>query len=983
LTLAILGESESPLTSLVLAELSKNGEINLVERDQIYRILKEQVMDASGLLDVHSRLKLGAILPADAILYITHEAALDSKITRARIFESRTAILIADILAEGDDNTVTALIAGAVHHADELLRDPHRRRRYVAVLGVRNEEPGGELTSLSAALAVFLKNDLMNVPGVVVLEREDLQVLIKEAQLTDIELELKTASYLLEAGLRRDGEELLISLNSVSEANPSKQTVQFKCPLGDIRAMRRVILAKTLALIQSTETIRPEGDRGGEAEIFARRAQYLLSHHQNVEAAPLAEAALALSPTPAYYGLAFDSYAVIPGDLTNNTIAMLRHSLRFQEIGLEHVRSLLKQSPGAPGYSCMFTLFMLHQIQINTNSAEERELSEQIRSTLFERYNLLKQARQQSGVKFSEILIGRLYNAIHIAESSADFCRAVKDVRDEFPRQSRDLDRFRCTLLGQIVSASELVQAGKWEARSLDALLDDYSRDKDPAIRMIALCVKTTHPDPEGLEAAETIWNTMLFDLPASDRFAYYGSYLETPASFEQDLSRIVARRLQQSNRLEPYLDDKLSMAEKRNDATFLLHWPTTLQWGLIEITQEERHRLGRRILALIDRKAYASNDIPATAKEFREYLIWLLEYESGPTGRDSHPLGGEWRGYSITPIPVSDRPGNGRSLVYVHADAHSLTAPFILIWGPSMSPQLSQEQQESVVTRLSRSGGKPQEIGRFRSKINPRHVAVLGNSIFVATWGDGLYRVGDGASQRFDEHGGLPSMDIRDMVVFDKKLFLAFCGALAVFDPDTGRFQTIASSMATIPKCPLDGGFQYEVVSLLADEKRDCLWVSVNGLRDQMRSGIWRFLPATNSWEKVCQGRVDHISWSDDKICFKAVDTEAFSQFSDMRHFPFLKLSPDARTLARMDGVEEFSPSVWGASEPGWASVDQHIFDVAGYLHSPDGKAYRPPQTTEAHQLSGTWQQIQGFRQGVIIAQYESASLWYVEPKP
>ena len=290
---AIVGDGSPDSTKLVellTAELSKRADLRLVERELIGRIMEEQKLALSGLVEKASTLRLGQLLPASALLAVEQT----SSTYRLRLIETRSGIVLWDYLGSDALDTVE-------HLADELQRNTTKLktkladRRHIAFMGFVAEESSGALRDWEFALPALLEQDLRKQPDCCILERQLLQRLIGEQELTDVELQLRAASVLVEGSLRKSDQpdRVDVTLKLLHADGSPPEVLTLKSIRDDLpEATHRVAQA---ILHTAAGSIRQPVEM--EATLFAERADWLISNGLVAQARGNAHAAAAIAPT--------------------------------------------------------------------------------------------------------------------------------------------------------------------------------------------------------------------------------------------------------------------------------------------------------------------------------------------------------------------------------------------------------------------------------------------------------------------------------------------------------------------------------------------------------------------------------------------------------------------------------------------------------------------------------------------------------------
>ena len=143
-----------------------------------------------------------------------------------------------------------------------------------------------------------MEGELQRHPQFVVLEREQLQQLIAEQNLTGVERKLRGTAWLLEAGVRRTqgNQGLVITGRLHSPGLGTQHKLRVEIATQDL-ARARGELARAIEKAVGKRASETEAvELQAEAAIFAQRRDWFERAYRNEEAAEMAEAALALRP---------------------------------------------------------------------------------------------------------------------------------------------------------------------------------------------------------------------------------------------------------------------------------------------------------------------------------------------------------------------------------------------------------------------------------------------------------------------------------------------------------------------------------------------------------------------------------------------------------------------------------------------------------------------------------------------------------------
>ena len=201
----------APLADLLTVQLSQEG-VQLVESSQLDAVLQEQELSASGLTDRANLVKVGRLVRADAFVLLSLEKGdkeqMESlarlresgdlpkdltvkstleNLVRLRVSETVHGIRLLDTFEAWDPRKAIA-VAGALSarlkSVVDKLKLPAGQAVAVGIVGVRRMILGDEYQWLCQALAGALSARLSAEPRIVVLEREDLDLLMQEKALT-------------------------------------------------------------------------------------------------------------------------------------------------------------------------------------------------------------------------------------------------------------------------------------------------------------------------------------------------------------------------------------------------------------------------------------------------------------------------------------------------------------------------------------------------------------------------------------------------------------------------------------------------------------------------------------------------------------------------------------------------------------------------------------------------------------------------------
>ncbi len=304
-TLAVVETEEelAPLADLLTAQLSHQG-VQLVERKQLDAVLQEQALSAAGLTDRATLVKVGALVRADAFVLLSLEKGEKADLLRLRVVETVYGVRLVDTFEEWDARKVDATAAalgGTLKGAVDKLKLPSGQVVAVGIIGVRRTILGDEYQWLCRALAGALSARLSVEPRIVVLEREDLDLLMQEKGLTSGEQEGFWKSAVLIDGLLTPagkGMELKLTLHGAGGEAEGAVTVPVSREDPQPRCSRR---RRNCCPGSRTQPTAQPGTRRPRPSSTYRQGLLLDRTGRGADALPALLTACALAPRKAEY----------------------------------------------------------------------------------------------------------------------------------------------------------------------------------------------------------------------------------------------------------------------------------------------------------------------------------------------------------------------------------------------------------------------------------------------------------------------------------------------------------------------------------------------------------------------------------------------------------------------------------------------------------------------------------------------------------
>ena len=189
-TVALLGRGEAG-RNLADRIFAAGSDLEFVERDRIAAILRERRLNETQL-DSASVRHLASLLKAD--LFVLADARKDGGEGRLLIFESNCGFRLADELlpAEGTEQAALELI-----RSKQTLVAAPENALFLASTGIRDRAlPRSSWIEAHRTADEFMRR-LLRVENLLLLEREELNLLVQERKLTGSFARLAAASRLL------------------------------------------------------------------------------------------------------------------------------------------------------------------------------------------------------------------------------------------------------------------------------------------------------------------------------------------------------------------------------------------------------------------------------------------------------------------------------------------------------------------------------------------------------------------------------------------------------------------------------------------------------------------------------------------------------------------------------------------------------------------------------------------------------------------
>ena len=690
------------------------------------------------------------------------------------------------------------------------MHTPQEKRRYLATIGFRSEESGAALATEARILETLLEQDLAALPSVVMLERKDVGQLTAKQTLAGLDPLLRAAAVVVEGGLRRDadGHNLIATMVLRFAGQKKPRTASARIPRDDLIGGRKPLIEAVAAALETQSQNPVPLAPAEEAGLLTERAAALCSHRAFVEAGALYEAAFALEPNRERF---------IQGDYCyrNCTVAYyrysqcdrLRASLRGNQFAKRYIEWNAKSQKqpfahdsdarlvyNGPAYANLFTksveellarepsVKIWHDctrgfqhycgIEPGADEAEVLQLGREIRHVQEMKWDLVAGMRRQRGIPIDELLLCRLFDTascITPAEATGELKAAMAKI-DRLQAAGHRVAVKRAPFFGivnepidrvaTLFRAVTVMVDMRWHAEELLPLLDWLSAYNDPAVKLIGLYGKTRLKGEPGRDATEKL--------------------VEALSQPSCPVARFVVEQMAAESGYAP---------------------PETRE---------------------IWRPLWATATTPRNPMRPNVFINL----------RQTRDRIGPWARYRITPVSLEGMKEASAQMVHLVVDESGTGpgegGPVFILWDLTGSPtdrdhrtfRSSEEVRQYLLTRLRPEDGTMTEVERFKMKVLPYRAEMVleRNALYFNPQGGPLAIVRRGDVAYVREADGLPMPEVGPLAWFADRLYLGGAGALARFDPESRRFELLASSRSVAPRHELDGGGLWTVRSILPD---------------------------------------------------------------------------------------------------------------------------------------------------------------------
>lgn len=825
-------EDDRAVGDLISAELSKVDGLELVERADIDKIIKEKELSAAGLVRPESRMQIGKLLSAEALVLVASRAPAPANgqrpqdeghapsVTRIRVVETRSGIRVLDVVISSSPTTEE--LAGAMAQlvrARETLRRPAAARHYLGILGFTSEDLGTEEDSNIRALNVLVESELGRLSDVIVMERSDLDQLRKESDLSGIELELRTSTRLVQGGLKRDGRQMKISLNIAPLGGGEARLINATSRSSDLSDLRHAIVeAIAKALGERIEPSAPS-DPELEAEQFSQQGEWLRSQFRFADAAPMFDAAYALAPCVRYAFSAHHSrfFGAAPHSLEQG-----RAVLAFAQYDLESLRRWLIEHPDGDGYSLKRLMIFWyadgkdrdyvrnwrsshnmrkeelprgwHPMQTD---AEARRLEAQVYEVYRQKVALLAASLRGQGISALPLYASSLNGAILPVDDEGRiklfeevFAHLDEEVRAGITRPTFDdpaYSNFQTSLFvwDRLNNyRPEWLKVIERNAALKNRVAKFLLSQKDPLLRMHGY----KYQEDPNVVLGRQLLDQLLLEAPLD---AVPIRHNVMTGELLDDFTRSVFERLGKEGLVEDYFEALLQRAKVEHKAVALARNYVLLN-QLLGARESYQYRLKsedlrplrlRRVDELLAAE-HLTPDQQKTVDKFHLAMTGKLPVEQHvfpyvppkPPRLPKPPAPDDpWPRYTWERIPFVHGAAKGYAPFKVIIDHEARLVrghdEFVVFWFPL--PLIGGQIREVLITRLRKPGAQLEVVGRHDFAAEPAGTFVVSpDAVYVLSSGNAIQEYAAGRRRTITLDPPIPMRQLRTMAWLDGRIY-------------------------------------------------------------------------------------------------------------------------------------------------------------------------------------------------------------------
>ena len=907
------GEGREPIGKIVAlaqAKLSAEAGLELLDRDETQRVLKEQKLSLSGVVAATEAIAVGKLLAVDLFAVVEGPPGQEA-VSGIVVFDAKTGVRYWDAALPVSDTELD----GAVEAVVSAVRAANRKRSQlnaglhtISLLTVRNADLPRSQDGLCETVGFLIERGLPRSPEIAVLERRRLEHVNEERTLpvaapsTDLLPSLVTFD--LEVSRAEDGRGLQATALLKHAGKVAPETVIATVGEPNAALLADALLAKLIEALHATRGA-STSDRLLEARRFNAEATHHQSHRRYGESVRAGEAAHALDPAnedyaerlaiylvrEATYLFSPDKVTIVDGGdwkLTTVEAAVFETLMARATRGVEINSQATRPSAHYPDFNHTL-VYLCRRLngyrEVASPVAQERieaffELCRRRSGDYIETQAAKAEADPRQLDRYmshfegeNDILYACSIDTAHYADTmfllAGRWLAVTKDWRPEF-HSTNGGSQFNSLLSAMVVGRRPFYMDQPVYAKRMAPLFAVMREHSRPVVRLNGL-----YGELRSAMLLGTVTDEVGYARFAAELRPLAQEIIANPAPWhaERTRSEVYATWLNAIDNLSGKTRHLAIARETVELGNFLMSRNEVryevvqkLQWNVAPATA---FPLIERMSALVDSPQF--NDVLHEQTRLRSHLMTVRQELLS-----KHPE------LATTPVHVPWSKATRIFDVAQHQGLSDLVGRTIVgdvVYGFCL--QFERARGHLRLIRVPLKGGRVEllsqlELGLPAAKPEPYErphfvtgVCVADGSIYIATKGAGIveFPLDKRVPRRIGVEDGLPSDKVTCVAVLEGKLYAGVGdGYLISYDLDTRRCDVLASSRRKQKLSPFDDQPPFRVPAMVADPLRKRI-VFVIG------KGLWQLTPADGKMTQVIDLIAADTGRSEPKLDGSSID--------------------------------------------------------------------------------------------------------------
>lgn len=846
-------ESTASLAALLTAALSRETDIDLVERSDLSTALREQELAATRLSNEQDRILLGKLLRADGLLLLSEDKRRAA--WTVRLVETKRGFQVCQLWfprKDVDVGKLSQLISTAVVPQTPKCLNAISGRTMVSIIGIRNATLRPENAWTESEIPYLLGAYLSGDERVLVLERQQLGRLLAELESTEGQ-----GTEFARAGVLIDGELVLDEVNSTNDSvsvvfnarlrAPDFSTISTFAKTGTVDNVAGLVKSMASDILSSLPESRQE-----RLSLTSESRLFLKWPHTNV--------ATAYSLDPQNETAAVEMIKELVNTAGVHLDARGRESLS-QSIAKFDPALAREGGDDPPILLWRATLLaQAHSMAVRLKSSAAKQEAE---------FHI----RNNSG---KEVLVDpHAVENERVRSLLAPIRRWLLDIAERSWNPKYDVETAQY-IRDSLVSFDDPSDAYIYiKPTFLDFLGSERRHD------LIRRCFEL--PSHWDAQATREIWCPFFEKIADTSAFSVSICVYESLCKLAANEAQKLGYAHRALDRTEVYLENHIidsgnmsdiikgmaTMVPRKGTDVLMQMFLAPLEAGDLEVFAELRphdpglaSKLSSEQRAFIGQKAWSLAQKSEKISWRIENVISCMNRECGP-GADINDAGQYAGKVVISSSSLKDYKGYQSAHVQHRLLMVNKTAWVATRIGKGACGLTSFDTETGVAVpyvkfALPRIG---MDVPFITDMCQWQNMICIGQrNVGVRLYPiqqDGR-SIDAGKMITLDTRtGGLPNTNIRAVEGCGDLLFIALDSGLISWRKSTGRIHVIAGSLREIGDNlgPLDGAPSYEIEGLKANDSQTALYVAVRG---SGRTGVWRLDLKSGAWTQLTKGVAD-----------------------------------------------------------------------------------------------------------------------------